>query len=96
MESTDPLANSCHSKRGEISIISGGVSDGVSERHNTASHLKALSALISSTDKQVLPVRQRAALCGCGCSWERDDLLREALDSKTLLWALQNALGMLR
>lgn len=65
VESTDPLANSCHSKRGKISIISGGVSDGVSERHNTASHLKALSGLISSTDKQVMLVRQSAALCGC-------------------------------
>jgi len=60
-EAADPLANSCHSKRGKISIVAGGVSDGVCERHNTASHLKALSELISSADKQDVLVRQSTA-----------------------------------
>lgn len=66
----------------------------MSERHNTASHLKALSGLISGTDKQAMLARQSTAPCGC-CR-ERDDLLREALDSKTPHRAVQNALGIVR
>lgn len=57
------------------SVTSGGVSGGVSEQHNAARHLKALSGLISSTDKQAMLVRQSAARGGC--CWQWDDLLRE-------------------
>lgn len=65
VESTDPLANSCHSKGAKISSIAGGVSEDVCERHNTARHLKALSELISGTDEQDVLARLRNARCGC-------------------------------
>lgn len=58
------------------SLTSGGVSACASEQHSTARHLRALSGLISSTDKQALLVRQSTARRGC--CWHWDDLLRGA------------------
>lgn len=56
------------------------------ERHNTASHLKALSELISSADKQDVLARHSMVR-------ERPDLLI-TLNSETLSWAAQHILSI--
>lgn len=73
------------------SLTSGGVCACASEQHNTARHLRALSGLISSTDKQALLVRQSTAQCSVAAAGTEMICSEEP---QVRHWAVQNAPGI--